>query len=83
MSVWQTKVFQQQQQYLDEAQTKALKRAIKAVSKKPQLGKAANASLADILVYRFGMLNKPWLLGIAYRQSAQGLTLLALNMSRK
>jgi hypothetical protein len=81
MSLHQTKVFQQQQQNLDEVQAKALHRAIKMVSRNPQVGKPAKSSLADILVYRFGMLNKPWLLGMAYRQSAQGLTLLALNVS--
>ena len=81
MAIRQTKAFQQQQQHLDDVQVKVLSRAIKTVLNNPQVGKPAKASLADILVYRFGMLNKPWLLGMAYRQSAEGLTLLALNVS--
>lgn len=83
MSILQTTVFCHQQQSLDGTQAKALRRAVKAVSKNPRLGKPANASLADILVYRFGVLNKSWLLSMAYRQSEEGLTLLALNVGKQ
>lgn len=83
MNVQQTRSFMQQQKNLDANQRQALKKAIKALQKNPQLGKPQSGALNNLYLYRFGMLQKDWLLGIAYRFTESALVLLALHCQTK
>lgn len=79
MQVIQTKRFERVYKKLHKNQLSDINRAIKEIIENPQIGEQKKGDLAEIMVYKFKMVNQLTLLAYSYDDEKIILTFIALG----
>ena len=79
MQVIQTKRFERVYKKLHKNQLSDVNRAIKEIIENPQIGEQKKGDLAEIMVYKFKMVNQLTLLAYSYDDEKIILTFIALG----
>lgn len=79
MQIIQTKRFERVYKKLHKNQLSDVNRAIKEIIENPQIGKQKKGDLAEIMVYKFKMVNQLTLLAYSYDDEKIILTFIALG----
>ena len=79
MQVVQTKRFERVYKKLHKNQLSDVNRAIKEIIENPQIGEQKKGDLAEIMVYKFKMVNQLTLLAYSYDDEKVILTFIALG----
>ncbi len=79
MQIIQTKRFERVYKKLHKNQLSDVNRAIKEIIENPQIGEQKKGDLAEIMVYKFKMLNQLTLLAYSYDDEKIILTFIALG----
>jgi mRNA-degrading endonuclease RelE of RelBE toxin-antitoxin system len=79
MQIIQTKRFERVYKKLHKNQLSDVNRAIKEIIENPQIGEQKKGDLAEIMVYKFKMVNQLTLLAYSYDDEKIILTFIALG----
>lgn len=79
MQIIQTKRFERVYKKLHENQLSDVNQAIKEIIENPQIGEQKKGDLAEIMVYKFKMVNQLTLLAYSYDNEKIILTFIALG----